>query len=87
MNRLILRMLQTVTATACVLAYAAAGAQDYPVKSLRFIAPNLPGGPTDILARLLGQKLAEVADGAGNKMHFEVRRQGKPLDPASLMPR
>lgn len=36
---------------------------------------------------LLGQKLAEVADGAGNKMHFEVRRQGKPLDPASLMPR
>jgi len=36
---------------------------------------------------LLGQKLAEVADGAGNKMHFEVRRQGRPLDPASLMPR
>lgn len=36
---------------------------------------------------LLGQKLAEVAEGAGNKMHFEVRRQGKPLDPASLMPR
>ena len=26
---------------------------------LRFIAPNLPGGPTDILARLIGQKLAE----------------------------
>jgi tripartite-type tricarboxylate transporter receptor subunit TctC len=38
---------------------AAAHAQDYPVKPLRFIAPNLPGGPTDILARLLGQKLAE----------------------------
>ena len=36
---------------------------------------------------LLGQKLAEVADGAGNKMHFEVRRQGKPLDPIALMPR
>ena len=36
---------------------------------------------------LLGQKLAEVADGAGNKMHFEVRRQGKPLDPVALMPR
>ncbi len=34
---------------------------------------------------LLGQKLAEVADGAGNKMHFEVRRQGRPLDPVSLM--
>ena len=36
---------------------------------------------------LLGQKLAEVADSAGNKMHFEVRRQGKPLDPVALMPR
>lgn len=36
---------------------------------------------------LLGQKLAEVADGASNKMHFEVRRQGKPLDPVALMPR
>jgi tripartite-type tricarboxylate transporter receptor subunit TctC len=31
----------------------------YPVKPIRFIAPNLPGGPTDILARLIGQKLAE----------------------------
>lgn len=36
---------------------------------------------------LLGQKLAEIADGVGNKMHFEVRRQGRPLDPVSLMPR
>lgn len=35
-------------------------AQEYPVKAIRFIAPNLPGGPTDILARLLGQKLAEA---------------------------
>lgn len=33
-------------------------AQDYPVKPIRFIAPNLPGGPTDILARTLGQKLS-----------------------------
>jgi tripartite-type tricarboxylate transporter receptor subunit TctC len=38
---------------------AAASAQEYPVKAIRFIAPNLPGGPTDILARLIGQKLAE----------------------------
>ena len=36
---------------------------------------------------LIGQKLAEVGDSAGNKMHFEVRRQGRPLDPMSLMPR
>ena len=38
---------------------AIAQAQDYPVKPIRFIAPNLPGGPTDILARLIGHKLAE----------------------------
>lgn len=36
---------------------------------------------------LVGQKLGEVGDSAGNKMHFEVRRQGRPLDPLSLMPR
>jgi len=41
------------------LGSAGAGAQSYPVRSIRFIAPNLPGGPTDILARLIGQKLSE----------------------------
>ncbi len=39
---------------------AGAAAQDWPSKPIRFIAPNLPGGPTDILARMIGQKLAET---------------------------
>ncbi len=34
----------------------------------------------------LGQRIAEVAENAESKMHFEVRRQGRPLDPVSLMP-
>jgi lipoprotein NlpD len=34
----------------------------------------------------LGQRIAEVAESAESKMHFEVRRQGRPLDPVSLMP-
>lgn len=36
---------------------------------------------------LVGQRLGEVGDSAGNKLHFEVRRQGRPLDPLLLMPR
>jgi lipoprotein NlpD len=34
----------------------------------------------------LGQRMAEVSDGSGNKMHFEVRRSGRPIDPIALMP-
>ena len=40
-----------VCATAC--------AQDYPVKPIRFILPFPPGGGTDTLARIVGQKLGE----------------------------
>ena len=45
-------------------------AQDYPVKPIRFIAPNLPGGPTDILARIIAQKLS---DGLGQPVVVENR--------------
>lgn len=36
-----------------------AAAQNYPVKSVKIIIPFPAGGPTDILGRLIGQKLAE----------------------------
>jgi tripartite-type tricarboxylate transporter receptor subunit TctC len=34
-------------------------AEQYPVKPIRFIVPQPPSGTVDILARMLGQKLAE----------------------------
>ncbi len=34
-------------------------AQEFPKKSVRIVAPFSPGGATDMLARLVGQKLAE----------------------------
>ena len=75
--------------TGCVAAAGAmpAFAQEYPSKPLRFIAPNLPGGPTDILARLIGQKLTESMGppvivenraGAGGNIGTEVAAKSPP---------
>jgi len=53
-----------VAAASCLLASATgaaccAHAQEYPVKSIRLVAPFSPGGATDVLARIVGQKVSE----------------------------
>jgi tripartite-type tricarboxylate transporter receptor subunit TctC len=54
---------RVLSGLACALAAFAASpvvlAQAYPAKSIRLILPFPPGGPTDILGRALGAKLAD----------------------------
>jgi len=70
-----------------------AGAQTYPVKPVRLIVPFAPGGGTDILARMLCQKLTEamgqpfIVDnrgGAGGVIGAEVAAKS-PADGYTLL--
>jgi tripartite-type tricarboxylate transporter receptor subunit TctC len=72
---------------AVILAPASAFGQDFPSKPVRFVVGFTPGGPSDILARALGQKLAErwsqqvVVDnrpGAGGNLAAEAVAKSSP---------
>jgi tripartite-type tricarboxylate transporter receptor subunit TctC len=45
---------------AALLSPALAAAQDFPNKSIRLIVPFPPGGPNDIIARLVGKRMGEI---------------------------
>jgi len=43
-----------------LLCPALAKAQDYPNKTIRLIVPFPPGGPNDIIARIVGKRMSEI---------------------------
>ena len=74
-------------AAASLLLSPIASPQTYPSKSIRLILPFPPGGPTDIVGRLTGQKLSEqigqsvVADsrpGASGNIGLELASKSPP---------
>ncbi|HEY4372243.1 MAG TPA: tripartite tricarboxylate transporter substrate binding protein [Burkholderiales bacterium] len=72
---------------AALLFTAAAQAQDYPVKPIRLVIPFQPGGGSDTLARLLGERLTakwkqpvivENHAGAGGNLGAELVARAQP---------
>ena len=56
----VLARLLTGLSILLLLAPASASAQDYPTKSIRLIVPFPAGGPNDIIARVIGQRISEL---------------------------
>jgi len=54
------RAMLLLGAAACAMTAGMAAGQAYPTKPIRLIAPYPPGGTSDILARIAGQKLGEA---------------------------
>jgi tripartite-type tricarboxylate transporter receptor subunit TctC len=55
-----IRVLNLLSVVAALLALASPSfAQSYPNRSITMIVPFAPGGPADVLGRLIGQKMAE----------------------------
>jgi tripartite-type tricarboxylate transporter receptor subunit TctC len=77
---------RVAAAAACVTAFAAA-AQDYPTKPIKLVVPFPPAGGTDILARVVAQKVADntkwtmVIDnrpGAGGNIGVDATAKASP---------
>lgn len=82
----IIRLLAALAAFAAA-AHGPAAAQDYPSRPIRLIVPFAPGGGSDFMGRLIGQKLSEqlgqqvVVDnrpGAASLVGTQIASRGAP---------
>src|SRR4030088_2025847 len=56
-----MRIFRTLlTGLPLLLSPALAAAEDFPTKPIRLIGPFPPGGPNDIIARVIGQRMSEL---------------------------
>ena len=55
-----MKILRTLLAGLSLLWPALAAAQDFPGRSIRLVVPFPPGGPNDIIARIVGQRMSEL---------------------------
>jgi tripartite-type tricarboxylate transporter receptor subunit TctC len=87
MKRAIGWLLPCIFSLAMPAAHAADTTAAYPTRPIRFIAPFVAGGPSDLLSRLIGQKLSEswgqsvVVDNrgsAGGIVGFELGAKAAP---------
>jgi tripartite-type tricarboxylate transporter receptor subunit TctC len=50
-----------LTGLSLLLPAIPAGAEEFPARQIRLIVPFPPGGPNDIIARVIGQRMSEIA--------------------------
>ena len=53
------RFLKVILALGAIFMASVAAAQGYPARPVRIIVPYPPGGATDVMARVVAQKLNE----------------------------
>ena len=70
------------TLVVVLFASAALGADEYPARAVRVVVPFAPGGGTDIVARILGQRLSQKL---GQSFVIENRPAGSGIVGADLV--
>jgi tripartite-type tricarboxylate transporter receptor subunit TctC len=82
-----MRCLLRLAFVLALLTPAMAAAQDYPTKTIKLIVPFPPGGPNDIIARAVGQRMQELSGqtvtidnrgGAGGQLGTDAVAKAEP---------